>query len=106
MPYTNYNSFTMISVPKLSAVMTKKHAGKVAIVWDDQIVGIGSNSILALKKAQEQIPHIAEKDFLVFRIHNDNDVLIAWVSVYQWTADDNGKITIPNEGQILSIFNW
>jgi len=55
-------------VPKISAVVKKKHAGEVAISMNGKVVAVGKNSVEALKKAKQVDPNIEDKEFLISRI--------------------------------------
>jgi hypothetical protein len=55
-------------IPKISAVMRKKHQGDVAISFNGKIIAIGNDAIEALKKAKKTMHDIENKEFLVSRI--------------------------------------
>lgn len=54
--------------PHISAAIEKNHVGEVVISWNGKILGIGKNSLLALKKAKKVMPNIEDKEFLISRI--------------------------------------
>ncbi|MEK9167053.1 MAG: hypothetical protein AAB836_02000 [Patescibacteria group bacterium] len=56
--------------PKISAVFKKKYSGQVVISWNGKILGVGEDSMKALKKAKKIMPSIESKEFLVSRIHH------------------------------------
>ncbi|MEK7085861.1 MAG: hypothetical protein AAB953_02500 [Patescibacteria group bacterium] len=58
----------MVKAPKISATMEKKYVGKTIISLDGKILGIGSDCLVALKKAKKVMPDIEKKEFLVSRI--------------------------------------
>lgn len=59
----------MVIVPKISAVIRKKHPGEVVISLDGKILGIGKDSLKALKEAKKIMPDIEKKEFAISRIH-------------------------------------
>lgn len=59
----------MPKLPKISAVLQKKHSGETVISLNGKIVSIGKNSLEAVNKAKKSIPDIENKEFLVSRIH-------------------------------------
>lgn len=61
----------MVKVPKISALLKKKCQGHIAISLNGIVIGVGKDSIFALKDAKKKMPDIEQKEFLVSRIHND-----------------------------------
>lgn len=56
-------------IPKISAVMVKKHPGEVVISLDGKILGVGKDSLKALKEAKKIMPDIEKKEFAISHIH-------------------------------------
>lgn len=56
-------------IPKISAVLRKKHPRGVVISLDGKILGVGKDTIEALKRAKKIMPNIEDKEFAISRIH-------------------------------------
>lgn len=64
----------MPKTPKITAVLEEKYKGQIVISLNGKILGIGADSILALKKAKKNMKNIEEKEFLVSRIHGNEAI--------------------------------
>lgn len=56
-------------IPKISAVLKKKHPRGVVISLDGKILGVGKDTVQALKEAKKNMPEIEKKEFAISRIH-------------------------------------
>jgi hypothetical protein len=59
----------MVKSPKISAAIQKEHTGQTAISLNGKIIGIGKDSIDALKKAKLKMPDIENTEFLISHIY-------------------------------------
>ena len=49
--------------------MRRKHPGEVVISLNGKILGVGKDSIKALKEAKKKMPDIGKEEFAISRIH-------------------------------------